>query len=87
MIASGRQGGTFAVEREGRIGYNVERRQEERMKARLRRWANRIERWEFFIFIRAIEPLAILIAFIAFFNELNYRHWALLYTILAEEGE
>ena len=44
------------------------------MKTCLRRWAHRIETWEFFIFIRAIEPLVILIAFIAFFNELTYRH-------------
>ena len=45
--------------------------------------------WGFFAFVRAVEFLAILIACVAFFNELNYRHeertaraWQLL-TVLA----
>lgn len=40
---------------------------------RVRRVIKKSEAWGFFTLIRAIEFLAILIAFVAFFNELSYR--------------
>ena len=44
------------------------------MNARLGQWAKTIQAWGFFELVRAIELLAVLIAFVAFFNELSYRH-------------
>ncbi len=44
------------------------------MNARLGQWAETIRAWGFFKLVRTIELLAILIAFVAFFNELSYRH-------------
>ena len=44
------------------------------MNARLGQWAETIQAWGFFKLVRVIEPLAILIAFVAFFNELKYAN-------------
>ena len=44
------------------------------MNTLLGRWAKTIEAWGLFRFIRTLEPLAILIVIVAFFNEFSYRH-------------
>ena len=45
-----------------------------RWAATMGRWAATMEAWGLFRFIRALEPLAILVVIVAFFNEFSYRH-------------
>ena len=44
-----------------------------KVNTRLRRWVKKSEAWGFFTLVRAVEFLAVLIAFIAFFKDLSYR--------------
>lgn len=69
-----RASGMTSIGRVGRIGYNSERWKGERMKVRLRQWVKKSGTWGFFTLVRTVEFLAVLIALIAFFNEINYRH-------------